>query len=144
MMAEDERVVFYSASFFKLDGVVLTIRGLISYITDAGGRVLVLTADDPSESAVSSFRKTHPEGQVDVLRVVGGIVPVSGADYYMGLYVTKGCKRKLEEFCPSVVHLTNPDLVAPWVSGGLQSFIPCLSEVRKDNDYCSAVFSQRR
>lgn len=111
--AKDERIVFYSASFFKIDGVTLTIRGLIAHIVKHGGRVLVLTADDPTDKHVDAFVEANPGASV--LRVTGGLVPAPGADYYMGLYLTKDAKRALEDYNPTVVHITNPDLVALWV-----------------------------
>lgn len=116
MVADGERVVFYSASFFKIDGVTLTIRGLIRHITEErGGRVLVLTADDPADSTVAAFTESSG-GRAEVLRVAGGLVPAPGADYFMGLYLTRPTKEALESYCPTVVHITNPDLVALWVS----------------------------
>lgn len=115
-MGDAERVVFYSASFFKIDGVTLTIRGLIRHITkERGGRVLVLTADDPADSTVAAFTESSG-GRAEVLRVAGGLVPAPGADYFMGLYLTRSTKEALEAYSPTVVHITNPDLVALWVS----------------------------
>lgn len=125
-MAQDQRVVFYSASFFKIDGVTLTIRGLIRHITqERGGRVLVLTADDPADSVVDAFTEASG-GRAEVLRAAGGLVPAPGADYFMGLYLTRSTKEALEAYSPTVVHITNPDLVALWVSfflGGRMSLI---------------------
>eukprot|EP00904_Undaria_pinnatifida_P003715 jgi/Undpi1/13344/HiC_scaffold_8.g03003.m1 len=114
-MAQDQRVVFYSASFFKIDGVTLTIRGLIRHITqERGGRVLVLTADDPADSVVDAFTEASG-GRAEVLRAAGGLVPAPGADYFMGLYLTRSTKEALEAYSPTVVHITNPDLVALWL-----------------------------
>lgn len=114
--AEQLRIVFYSASFFKIDGVTLTLRGLISHITKVrGGRVLVLTADEPSDKAIDAFSEDN-NGLAGVLRVTGGLVPAPGADYYMGLQLSKEAKAALEEYSPTAVHITNPDLVALWVS----------------------------
>lgn len=109
----EERIVFYSASFFKIDGVTLTLRGLITHLVKCGGRVMVLTADDPTDKHVDAFVEANPGASV--LRATGGLVPAPGADYYMGLYLTKEAKRALEEYNPTVVHITNPDLVALWV-----------------------------
>ena len=113
---EQMRIVFYSASFFKIDGVTLTLRGLISHITKVrGGRVLVLTADEPSDKAIDAFSEDN-NGLAGVLRVTGSLVPVPGADYYMGLQLAKDAKAALEKYNPTVVHITNPDIVALWVS----------------------------
>lgn len=112
----DQRIVFYSASFFKIDGVTLTLRGLISHITnERGGQVLVLTADNPSDSAIRDFTRSYG-GLVRVKRVAGGPVPAPGADYALGLRVPEAIKEALEAYCPTAVHITNPDLVALWVS----------------------------
>ncbi|CAM9688669.1 unnamed protein product [Ectocarpus fasciculatus] len=114
-----ERVVFYSGSFFKIDGVTLTLRGLISHITsERGAEVLVLTADNPSDTAISDFTKRSANGGgglVRVLRVGGGPVPAPGADYSLGLRVPESTKRALEAFRPTALHVTNPDLVALWL-----------------------------
>lgn len=116
MADQQQRIVFYSASFFKIDGVTLTLRGLISHITnERGGEVVVLTADNPSDSAISSFTKANG-GLVRVIRVAGGPVPAPGADYALGLRVPKSVKEELEAYRPTAVHITNPDLVALWVS----------------------------
>lgn len=115
-MAE-QRIVFYGASFFKIDGVTLTLRGLISHITnERGGQVLVLTADNPSDSDIHDFTRSYG-GHVSVMRVAGGPVPAPGADYALGLRVPEAVKEALEAYCPTAVHITNPDLVALWVSG---------------------------
>lgn len=115
-MADQQRIVFYSASFFKIDGVTLTLRGLISHITnERGGQVLVLTADNPSDSAIRDFVRSNG-GLVRVMRVAGGPVPAPGADYALGLRVPEVIKEQLEAYCPTAVHITNPDLVALWVS----------------------------
>lgn len=116
LLVEQERIVFYSASFFKIDGVTLTLRGLISHITkERGGRVVVLTADEPTDAAILTFTEAN-KGRASVLRATGGLVPAPGSDYCMGLYLSKETKTRLEEYNPTVVHITNPDLVALWVS----------------------------
>lgn len=114
----DERIVFYAASFFKIDGVTLTLRGLIAHIVTCGGKVLILTADDPTDDIVQAFVHSHSVGAVSVLRATGGLVPAPGSDYYMGLHLSKDTKRALQDYSPTVVHITNPDLVALWVSEG--------------------------
>lgn len=112
----DQRIVFYSASFFKIDGVTLTLRGLISHIAnERGGQVMVLTADNPTEGAIHDFTRPYG-GMVIVMRVSGGPVPAPGADYALGLRVPEAIKGALEAYCPTAVHITNPDLVALWVS----------------------------
>eukprot|EP00752_Nemacystus_decipiens_P006666 g5993.t1 len=111
----DQRIIFYSASFFKIDGVTLTLRGLISHITnERGGQVLVLTADNPSDSAIHDFTRSFG-GLASVMRVTGGPVPAPGADYALGLRVPDAIKQALEAYCPTAVHITNPDLVALWL-----------------------------
>lgn len=111
-----ERILFYAGSFFKIDGVTLTLRGLISHVVQCGARVQILTADDPTDETVEAFVDSHPAGSVSVLRATGGLVPAPGSDYYMGLHLGKTTKRALQEYNPTVVHITNPDLVALWVS----------------------------
>lgn len=129
--AEQLRIVFYSASFFKIDGVTLTLRGLISHITKVrGGRVLVLTADEPSDKAIDAFSEDN-NGLAGVLRVTGGLVPAPGADYYMGLQLSKEAKAALEEYSPTAVHITNPDLVALWVSEDDMTSIACAHASQK-------------
>lgn len=114
-MADQQRIVFYSASFFKIDGVTLTLRGLISHIAKERGRqVLILTADNPTDSAIHDFVRAN-DGLVRVMRVAGGPVPAPVADYAVGLRVPETVKEELEAYCPTAVHITNPDLVALWV-----------------------------
>lgn len=113
VVARGMRVLIYSASFFKIDGVTMTLRGLIDHIVTRGGRVLVLTADRPSDEAVDEF--CGKRDAIEVLQATGGLVPVPGADYFMGLHVNEKTKRALECFDPGVVHITNPDLVTLWV-----------------------------
>lgn len=115
-MIMEERILFYAGSFFKIDGVTLTLRGLISHTVKRGACVCVLTADDPTDEAIDAFVQLHPVGAVSVLRATGGLVPAPGSDYYMGLHVGKGTKEAIQDYNPSVVHMTNPDLVALWVS----------------------------
>lgn len=117
----DERILFYAGSFFKIDGVTLTLRGLISHIVVCGGRVLILTADDPANESIETFIDSYPADSVSVLRATGGLVPAPGSDYYMGLHLGKATKRALQDYNPTVVHITNPDLVALWVSDRHQS-----------------------
>ncbi|CAM9629304.1 unnamed protein product [Discosporangium mesarthrocarpum] len=106
----EERVVFYCGSFFKIDGVTLTIRGLIRHVLKKGGKVMVVTADSPSRETVEAFVKQHQGCQVSL--TTGGLVPLPGSDYYLGLYLSRKTKRVLEAFNPTSVHITNPDLVA--------------------------------
>eukprot|EP00903_Cladosiphon_okamuranus_P015366 g14192.t1 len=110
----DQRIVFYSASFFKIHGVTLTLRGLISHITnEGGGQVLVLTADNPSDSTTHDFTRSCG-ALVSVMRVAGGPVPAPGADYALELRVPTAIKEALEAYCPTAVHITNPYLVVLW------------------------------
>eukprot|EP00903_Cladosiphon_okamuranus_P008536 g8195.t1 len=111
----DQRIVFYSASFFKIDGVTLTLRGLISHITnERGAQVMVLTADNPSDSDIHDFTRSFG-GLASVMRVAGGPVPAPGADYALGLRVPDAIKQALQAYCPTAVHITNPDLAALWL-----------------------------
>ncbi|CAM9573768.1 unnamed protein product [Choristocarpus tenellus] len=105
-----ERVVFYCASFFKIDGVTLTIRGLVRHLLGDGGSVIIVTSDSPSQVKVNSFEKAHDGTRI--LRTTGGLVPVPGSDYYMGLFLNEETRRAMDSFKPTVVHITNPDMAA--------------------------------
>jgi hypothetical protein len=98
------RILIFTATYFVLDGVTLTIRRLESHLRSRGATVKVCTTvgDDVSEEQLK-----------DVIVVPGIKVPFSNAGAYaIGLGLDKKTIQQIEEYKPNCVHFTVPDFVA--------------------------------
>jgi hypothetical protein len=98
------RVLFFTATYFVLDGVTLTIRRIESHLRSKGAVVKILTTvpDDIS-----------PEQLRDVIAVPGIKIPfVQAGSYAFGVGLDPDTTRQIEEFNPNCVHFTVPDMVA--------------------------------
>lgn len=106
--AEPLRVVFFTASYFVLDGVSLTIRKLMAALKQAGAETLVITA-----------APTAGQGELggldgeNIMLVPGMPVPLDTTHYgyALGLGLSREARRRLEEFRPHVAHFTVCDLL---------------------------------
>ena len=98
------RVLFFTATYFVLDGVTLTIRRIESHLRAKGADVKILTTvpDDIT-----------PEQAKDVIAVPGIKIPFDHAgSYAFGIGLDSDTTRLIEEYNPNLVHFTVPDFVA--------------------------------
>lgn len=107
--SEKLRVVFFTASYFVLDGVTLTIRKLLAALEAAGCETMVITA--------APTRDTQAElatlGGENLVLVPGMPVPLDKEHYgyALGLGLSREARKRLEAFKPHVAHLTVCDLL---------------------------------
>ena len=99
------RVLFFTATYFVLDGVTLTIRRIESHLRAKGATVKILTTvpDDI----------TQEQAENNVIAVPGIKIPFDHAgSYAFGVGLDSDTARLIEEYNPNVVHFTVPDFVA--------------------------------
>lgn len=100
----DLRILFFTACYFVLDGVTLTIRRIESHVRANGATVKVLSTvpDDAT-----------PEEIADVIVVPGIKIPFTQAGAYsFGVGLDEHTIAQIEAFKPNIVHFTCPDFVA--------------------------------
>jgi phosphatidylinositol alpha 1,6-mannosyltransferase len=98
------RVLIFTATYFVLDGVTLTIRRLESHLRAAGAVVKVISTV-PED--------VDPEHMENVISVPGvGIPLLDGGGYSFGVGLDPDVTSIIEEFRPTIVHFTAPDFVA--------------------------------
>ena len=98
------RILFFTATYFVLDGVTLTIRRIESHIAARGGKSKILTTvpDDITQEQLEN-----------VIAVPGIKIPFDHAgSYAFGVGLDADTIRMIEEFNPTCVHFTVPDFVA--------------------------------
>jgi hypothetical protein len=100
----DLRILIFTATYFVLDGVTLTIRRLESHLRSRGATVKI----------VSTVPENIDPAQLkDVIIVPGIKIPFNHAgDYSFGVGLDENTIAELENFKPNVVHFTVPDFVA--------------------------------
>lgn len=102
---EELRILIFTACYFVLDGVTLTIRRLESHLKSRGAIVKIATCvpDDFSE-----------EQKKEVIVLPGIKIPFTqaGEGYAFGSTLKPESIRLIEEFNPNCVHFTVPDLVS--------------------------------
>jgi len=96
------RVLMFTATYFVLDGVTLTIRRLESHMRSVGAQVRVVTTV-PED--------VEPEHLQNVIRVPGIKIPWDGG-YSFGVGLDDEVLREIERFNPNLIHFTVPDFVA--------------------------------
>ena len=100
------RVLMFTAAYFVLDGVTLTIRRLESHLRANGAVVKILTTipDDIAD----------PKQIEHVIPVPGIKIPFAdaGTGYAFGVGLDENIIREVERFNPTCVHFTVPDFVA--------------------------------
>lgn len=98
------RILFFTATYFVLDGVTLTIRKIESHLRSKGAVVKILTTI-PDEMSSDQTK--------DVIEVPGIKIPFDHAgDYAFGVGLDTETTRQIEEYSPTCVHFTVPDFVA--------------------------------
>ena len=98
------RILFFTATYFVLDGVTLTIRRLESYLRSKGATVKICSTvpDD-----------MPPEQTQDIIVVPGIKIPFTHAgEYSFGTGLDENTIRAIEDFRPNCIHFTVPDFVA--------------------------------
>lgn len=100
----DLRILIFTATYFVLDGVTLTIRRLESHLRSKGATVKI----------VSTVPENMDSNQTkDVIIVPGIKIPFNHAgDYSFGIGLDEHTIAAIEAFKPNVVHFTVPDFVA--------------------------------
>ncbi len=98
------RILIFTATYFVLDGVTLTIRRLEGHLRSRGATVKILTTVPDS---------IDPELLKNVIVVPGIKIPFSHlGDYSFGVGLDEDTIHKIEQYKPNVVHFTVPDFVA--------------------------------
>jgi len=97
------RVLIFTACYFVLDGVTLTIRRLEGHLRSRGATVKIL----------STVAENCTEDLSNVIVVPSIKIPFNHAgDYAFGSGLDEGTIRQIEAFKPNLVHFTVPDFVA--------------------------------
>lgn len=99
------RILIFTATYFVLDGVTLTIRRLESHLRSKGATVKILSTvpDDIS-----------PDQTSNVIVVPGIKIPFThvGTGYAFGTGMDENIIRQIDEYNPNCIHFTVPDFVA--------------------------------
>jgi hypothetical protein len=100
----DLRILIFTATYFVLDGVTLTIRRLETHLRAKGAMVKI----------VSTVPENIDPAQLHNVIVVPGIkIPFNHAgDYSFGVGLDESTIAEIERFNPNIVHFTVPDFVA--------------------------------
>ena len=98
------RILIFTAAYFVLDGVTLTIRRLEAHLRSRGAMVKILT----------TVPDNHPAEELrDVIVVPGIKIPFNHlGDYSFGIGLDEGTIAQIETYKPNCVHFTVPDFVA--------------------------------
>jgi hypothetical protein len=100
----DLRILIFTAAYFVLDGVSLTIRRLEGHLRARGATVKILTTVPDNVTA---------EELKDVIVVPGIKIPFNHAgDYSFGVGLDENTTAMIEAYKPNCVHFTVPDFVA--------------------------------
>lgn len=98
------RILIFTAAYFVLDGVSLTIRRLESHLRSRGATVKIISTVPDSAT---------PEQLRNVIVVPGIKIPFNHAgDYSFGIGLDQNTMDAIEEYNPNCVHFTVPDFVA--------------------------------
>ena len=99
------RILIFTATYFVLDGVTLTIRRIESHLRAQGATVKILSTvpDDCT-----------PEQVKDIIVVPGIKIPFThaGSGYAFGVGLDENTLRLIDEYNPNCIHFTVPDFVA--------------------------------
>lgn len=96
------RIALFTGNYNHIeDGVSRTLGRLVGYLEGEGHRVLVVgpTVDDPPLRQPGEF-------------VAAPSVPAPGrAEYRLTTHLPRNVRRRVEAFCPHVVHVATPDVL---------------------------------
>jgi len=99
------RVLIFTASYFVLDGVTLTIRRLESFLRAKGATVKIL----------STVRENHTADELKDVIVLEKAIKIpfdhAGEGYAFGVALDDSTIKQIENFNPNIVHFTVPDFV---------------------------------
>jgi hypothetical protein len=99
----DLRILIFTATYFVLDGVTLTIRRLESHLRSRGATVKICSTVPDN---------LDPQQTKDIIIVPGIKIPFNHAgDYSFGVGLDDNTIAQIEEYNPTVVHFTVPDFV---------------------------------
>lgn len=103
------RVAFFTASYFVLDGVTITIRKILAALKASGAETLVITAA-PTQDTMGELGGLDCD---NLVLVPGMPVPLDQEHYgyALGLGLSKDARDRLEAFKPDVAHFTVCDLL---------------------------------
>lgn len=97
------RILIFTATYFVLDGVTLTIRRLESHLRSRGATVKILSTVPDN---------IDPQQTKDIIIVPGIKIPFNHAgDYSFGIGLDDNTIAEIEAYKPNVVHFTVPDFV---------------------------------
>lgn len=107
------RVLIYATCYNVLDGVTLTIRKLEHEILAAGHHVCILTTRS-GNAAHTDLVGSHPNREVIFMDNAYPIPFLHDPKrpeltYQIGLAISSSVLRKLDDFEPTIVHMTVPD-----------------------------------
>jgi glycosyltransferase involved in cell wall biosynthesis len=102
------RILIFTATYFVLDGVTLTIRRLEAHLRSKGAIVKILSTVPDDCSDIS------PDHLANVIVVPGIKIPFTnaGTGYAFGTGMNEAVLNEIEKFSPNVIHFTVPDFVA--------------------------------
>jgi len=113
LIAHQHRVLIYTTCYNVLDGVTLTIRKIEQEILAQGHSVCILSTKS------GNMRNTHMDGEHPNRTVIflDNSIPIPflhdphnpEADYHLGFSLSKSIRAKIEDFEPTLVHVTVPD-----------------------------------
>mmetsp|Transcript_8522 Transcript_8522/g.23577 ORF Transcript_8522/g.23577 Transcript_8522/m.23577 type:complete len:655 (-) Transcript_8522:141-2105(-) len=115
-MIQQHRVLIYTTCYNVLDGVTLTIRKLEQEILASGHSLCVLTTLS-GDSNNTHLDGTHPNRRVlfmDNAKPVPFVHDPNNPEltYQVGFNLSRSMKAQLDEFEPTLIHITVPDCTA--------------------------------
>ncbi|GAX15761.1 hypothetical protein FisN_3Lh201 [Fistulifera solaris] len=112
-ISSEIRVLLYTTCYNVIDGVTLTIRKLEEEILAAGHHVCILStaSGDPANTNMDGV---HPNRRVVF---IDDSVPIPflhdennpDLTYHVGFALSRSVRAQIEEFEPSIIHITVPD-----------------------------------
>lgn len=115
-LLQQHHILLYTTCYNVLDGVTLTIRKLEQEILAAGHSLCILTTLS-GDSNNTHLDGTHPNRRVLFMDNAKPVPFVHDANnpeltYQVGFNLSRSMKRQLDEFQPTLIHITVPDCTA--------------------------------
>jgi len=113
MGAQQHRILIYATCYNVIDGVVLTIRKIEEAILAAGHHVCIISTPS-GNMANTHMNGEHPNRSVVFL---DNAIPIPFChdphhpenSYQLGFALSESVKQKIDEFEPTLIHVTTPD-----------------------------------